>query len=280
MAILANRVKIRNNLIELSKFALFSIRKFFVIILVLVSCYLLYFSTPRVVANALLESTGRFLSAGALIYQESIQTLKWAHGRLSYFKDLEAENLRLKLELASLDNTKQLAVRTQSENMELKKLLNVTQNISYDFVTAKIISTAISPFASSAIIQAGTNDGTNINNIVRGKTGLIGRISEVSANYATVMLVNDHNSRIPVITSNSKVRGILTKQGNHLKLIYLKNNHDATNGEVIYTSGDGKLYPKGIAVAVISKITNEGAFVQSIENFNDLEYAVVESKAN
>jgi rod shape-determining protein MreC len=280
VAILANRVKIRNNLIELSKFALFSIRKFFVIILVLVSCYLLYFSTPRVVANALLESTGRFLSAGALIYQESIQTLKCAHGRLSYFKDLEAENLRLKLELASLDNTKQLAVRTQSENMELKKLLNVTQNISYDFVTAKIISTAISPFASSAIIQAGTNDGININNIVRGKTGLIGRISEVSANYATVMLVNDHNSRIPVITSNSKVRGILTKQGNHLKLIYLKDDHDAANGEVIYTSGDGKLYPKGIAVAVISNITNEGAFVQSIENFNDLEYAVVESKAN
>ena len=36
------------------------------------------------------------------LYQKSIQTLKWAHGRLSYFKDLEAENLRLKLELSSL----------------------------------------------------------------------------------------------------------------------------------------------------------------------------------
>ena len=47
--------------------------------------------------------------------------MKWAHSRLSYFKDLEAENLRLKLELSSLENTKQLAVRTQSENMELKK---------------------------------------------------------------------------------------------------------------------------------------------------------------
>ena len=90
------------------------------------------------------------------------------------------------------------------------------------------------------------------------------------------MLVNDHNSRIPAITGNSKVRGILTKQDNHLKLIYLKDGHDAANGEVIYTSGDGKIYPKGVAVAVISNITNEGAFAQNIENFDDLEYAIVE----
>ncbi|MDP4832778.1 MAG: rod shape-determining protein MreC [Rickettsiaceae bacterium] len=242
------------------------------------SCYLLYFSTPRIVANSLLEASGKLLSVGALIYQETIYASKWAHGRLSYFKDLEAENLRLKIALAALNNTQQLTTRTQSENIELRKLLNVTQNISYNFVTARIISTALSPFTSSAIIQAGTNDGININNIVKGKEGLIGRITEVSANYATIMLINDHNSRIPVITGNSKVRGILTKQGDHLKMIYLKDGHNATNGEIIYTSGDGKIYPKGIAVAVIDNITNEGAFVQSIENFNDLEYAVVESK--
>jgi rod shape-determining protein MreC len=280
VAILANRVKIRNNLIELSKFAIFSIRKVFVLILMLISCYLLYFSAPRILTNSLLETAGRFLSAGALIYQESIQTSKWIYGRLSYFKDLEAENLRLKLELVSLENTKQLADRAQSENIELKKLLNVTRNLNYNFVTAKIISTAISPFTSSAIIEAGTNNGININNIVRGKTGLIGRISEVSANYSTVMLINDHNSRIPVITGNSKVRGILTKQGDHLKMIYLKDDHDAKNGEVIYTSGDGKIYPKGIVVAVIEKITNEGAFVQTIENFNNIEYMIIESKPN
>ena len=72
MAVLANRVKIRNNLIELSKIAVFSIRKFFVIILVLISCYLLYFSTPRIITNDLLESTGRSLSAGAFYYIKNL----------------------------------------------------------------------------------------------------------------------------------------------------------------------------------------------------------------
>ena len=280
MAILANRVKIRNNLVELSKFAIYSIRKFFVLMLVVTSCYLLYFSTPRLLVNGLLEATGRLLSVGTLIYQESIQTSKWMYGKLSYFKDLETENLRLKLKLSSLEGTRRLALRAQSENLALKKILNVTKEVTYNFITAKIIGTSINPFANSVMIQAGTKDGINVNNIVRGKAGLIGRIIEVSTNYATVMLINDHNSRIPVVTSNSKIRGILARQGDHLKMIYLENNHNAKNGEIIYTSGDGKIYPKGVAVATIENITNEGAFVQSIENFNDLEFAVVESKPN
>jgi len=280
VAILANRVKIRNNLVELGKFTSFSIRKFFVFILMLAACYLSYFSSPRPLANGLLEISGRYLSAGSLIYKESIQTVKWIYGRLSYFKDLEAEILRLKLELAALESTKQFALLTHSENQALKKILNVTQEVKYDFITAKIVGTAISPFSSSAIIQAGAKDGVKVNDIVKGKAGLIGRISGISTNYSTVMLINDHNSRIPVITGTSKVRGILAKQGDHLKIMYLKENHTATDGEVIYTSGDGKIFPKGIAVATVEQITNEGAFVKAIENFNDIEFAVVESKPN
>ena len=229
MAILANRVKIRNNLVELSKFAIYSIRKFFVLMLVVTSCYLLYFSTPRLLVNGLLEATGRLLSVGTLIYQESIQTSKWMYGKLSYFKDLETENLRLKLKLSSLEGTRRLALRAQSENLALKNILNVTKEVTYNFITAKIIGTSINPFANSVMIQAGTKDGINVNNIVRGKAGLIGRIIEVSTNYATVMLINDHNSRIPVVTSNSKIRGILARQGDHLKMIYLENNHNAKN---------------------------------------------------
>lgn len=278
MAILANRVKIKNNLVELGKFTIASIKKIFTLILILITCYLIYFSSPKPLAKILLETTGKFLSVGDLVYEKVTNTSKWAYGRLSYFQDLESENLRLKLKLASLENIKQLKEHVQSENIELKKLLNVTKTIKSNFVTAKIMGAAITPFASSATIQAGIEDGVNINDIVLGKSGLVGRILEVSPNYSTIVLNNDHNSRIPVITGNSKIKGILAKQGDRLKMIYLHENHNIKNGEIIYTSGDGKIYPKGIAVAIVTKITNEGAFVQSLENFNDLEFAIIELK--
>ena len=91
MAILANRIKIRNNLLELSKFIVYSVGRFFTIILLASSCYLLYFSIPKPISNIILETAGRTLSAGSLIYNETINSFRWVNSRLSYFKDLETK---------------------------------------------------------------------------------------------------------------------------------------------------------------------------------------------
>jgi len=278
MAILANRVRTKNNIIELSKFIIYSTKKFSTLILIVASCYLLYFSAPTILTKGLLECTGRALSVVSLICKETIQNTQFVYNRLIYLKDMEAENLKLRLEIAALKQGAQLAFDMQLENVSLKKILNVTQEVQNNFVAAKIIGINTTPFSSSATIQGGVKNGISVNNIVRGESGLVGRIVGISNNYSTIMLINDHNSRIPVSTNNSKSKGILAKQGDKLKMIYIKNDHTATVGEVIYTSGDGKIYPKGIAVATIKQVTHEGVFVEMLENFDELEFVVVESK--
>lgn len=279
MAILANRIRIRNNLLELSKFVIFSVGRFFTVILLICSFYLLYFSVPKVFSNVIMESVGKTLSAGSLIYGETINSFKWINSRLSYFKDLETENLKLKLRIAYLQKTKQIVSDLQSENRALKDILNVIKDVRRDFVTAKIIGMSNSPFASSAILQSGSKNNVKLNDIVRGRHGLIGRISEVSENYSTVTLINDHNSRIPVVTSSSKAKGIIARQGDDLRIIHLKDEHNISIGETIYTSGDGKIFPRGIAVATVVKIKNNTAFVETIESFNKIEFVVIESNS-
>ena len=280
MAILANRVRTKNSLLELSKFIIYSMKRFLALVLILISCYLLYFLPPKLFVNNLLEVVGRVSSVVSLIYKESIQNINFIYNRFSYFKDLETENLKLKLDVASLKNTNRLFSKIEWENRSLKKILHVTKEVNNNSVTAKIIGISATPFASYATIQGGTEDNINVNDIVRGAQGLIGRVSEVSNNYSTIMLINDHNSRIPVITNNSKSKGILAKQNDNLRMIYLKDDHTATVGEVIYTSGDGKIYPKGIAVAIITQLSSEAAFVKLVENFDELEFVVVESRLN
>jgi len=279
VAILANRIKIRNNLLDLGKFVIYSVGKLFTIILLITSFYLLYFSMPKTVANVLMEGVGKTLSIGSTIYGETINRFKWANSRLSYFKDLEAENLKLKLRVAYLQKTKQITSDLQSENRDLRKILHVTKNVKRNFVTAKVIGISNSPYASSALLQSGEQNGVKLDNIVRGRSGLIGRISEVSENYSTVLLVNDHNSRIPVVASASKIKGILAKQGDDLKIIHLEEGHDLTVGETIYTSGDGKIFPKGIPVATVVKVGDNTAFVETIEQFNKIEFVVIESNS-
>ena len=91
------------------------------------------------------------------------------------------------------------------------------------------------------------------------------------------MLLNDPNSRVPVITSTSRERGILAKQGDNMLLIYLSEDHKVEIGELIYTSGDGKIYPYGLLVGKIYKIDNDGIFVKLSANLNNLDFVTVQS---
>ena len=277
MAILENRIQTKNNLIELSKFTLFFIRKSLVTALILLSCFLLYFSYPKTIATFALDSLGKTLSLGTIVYGQSVNTAKSLYSMASYFQDLEAENLQLKLEIASLSKTQELASSLKAENTALKEILNVPQNTEEKFVTAKIVGTMMSPFTSYAIIQAGENDNVKVNDIIRGTKGLIGRITETGNNYSTVMLINDHNSRIPVITENSKARGILARQDNNLKIIYLQEDHNAQVGEIILTSGDGKIFPRGIPIATVIKVKDREAFVEMLDDLNKIDFVVVAS---
>ena len=279
MAILENRVRTKNSLIELTKFMLFSIRKSLVAILVLLSCLLVYFSYPSNVATFSLDSIGKVLSLGTIIYDQSVNKVKSAYSMISHFQNLEAENLKLKLEIASISKTQELESFLKSENTALKEILNVTQDLEEKFVTAKIVGTTISPFTSSAIIQAGENENIKVNDIVKSAQGLIGRITEVGKHYSTAMLINDHNSRIPVITGNSRNRGILAKQEDNLKVIYLEENHNVQVGEMILTSGDGKIFPRGIPIATITKVKDKEAFVEILDDLSKINFVVVVSHA-
>ncbi len=277
MAILANRIKTKNYFLELSKFSYYSIKRYFVIPLILLLSYLIYISFPKIISNTMLETVGKTLSISNSVYSSTIDFSKSIYDRFIYFQTIEAENIQLKLELASLKQSQYSDELLKNENIELKKMLRVPQDISKTFITAKVVGTSISPFSSSAIIQAGSNQGVKINDIVKGKKGLIGRIVEVSSNYSNVMLVNDHNSRIPVFAGNSEFRGIIAKQNNDLKMIYLDKSHNLKIGEIIYTSGDGKIFSNGIPVAKIINVKDKEVFVETIERFNGFGFVFVET---
>jgi len=271
MAILANRVRTKNHLLELAKFISFSIKKVFIVILIFACSYLLYFPISGV-SKSSLEISGMMLSAGSSISNTVIGNVSWVYDRLSYFRNLEAENINLKLQLAELSKIKLLAANKLAENKELRKLLKVTDSPEYNAITSRLIGVNLTPLSSSAIIEAGSNNGVGIDDLITNQDGLVGRVVSTSNNYSSVMLLTDPNSRIPVVTSSSKERGILARQGDNLQLIYLTEEHHVEVGELIYTSGDGKLYPHGLLVGQVYKIVNDSIFVKLSANLNNTEF--------
>ena len=276
MALIENRIRTKNHFIELTRFTLFLLKKFCIVFLLCGSSYLLYFPI-KTISKSSLEVYGTLLSTGSLIVDNLIENVELLYNRLSYFRNLEAENIKLKLQLARMTDLEKTAINVLSENNELRKLLKVTDRAESNYITSRLVGANITPLSSSAVIEAGENNKVKVNDLVTNQEGLVGRIINVSNNYSSVMLLSDPNSRVPVITSSSRERGILANQRNNMLLIYLPEEHKAEVGELVYTSGDGKIYPYGILVGKVYKINNDGVFVKLSANLNNLDFVTIES---
>lgn len=279
MAILANRVKIRNNFLGYSQLVLVAVKKFSACGLLIAAICLIYIQEHRSINRISLEIIGAIMQTRDLVYSSIAHEIKSIYTRFRYFSDLEEENLKLKLQIESFLSHKKTENKLRSENMLLREILSVTKDSENNFITARVIGTAMTPFSCSLILQSGEKEGVKINDVVKSKTGLIGKITEISENYSTVMLINDPNSRIPIYVGTSKNRGILAKQGDMLKLIYLEENHDVKTGDVIYTSGDGKIFAKDIPVAIVTKVENQEVIAKTAENFDNIDFVIIECQA-
>ena len=236
------------------------------------------YSPVQALSRTSLEVYGSLVSVASFILDPIIENAKLLCDKLSYFSNIEAENIKLRLQLAKLAKLEIQTNNTLSENRELRKLLRVTEGAKYSYITSRLMGVNITPLSSSAIIEAGENNNIKINSLVTNHDGLVGRIVNVSDNYSSVMLLSDPSSRVPIITSSSREKGILAKQGDNIVLIYLPEEHNIEVGELVYTSGDGKVYPYGLLVGKVYKIDNNGVLVQLSADLNKTEFVTVESR--
>src|SRR5690606_40261653 len=113
---------------------------------------------------------------------------------------------------------------------------------------------------------------------VSSPMGLIGRILESGRNSSRVLLLTDSESMIPVrrVTDNVVAFAEGRSDGSlRLRLVNLGIN-PVKEGDVFVTSGAGGLFRPGIAVAVASEITRDGAVGQLLSNPAATDFVLVE----
>lgn len=274
MAILANRVKNSSNSFELIKVLLNTLKRFFVIFFLGLSLYF-FVTTPKKISSLSLEVTGSILSGGVVLYENIFSSINSIKQKFVYFQDLEKKNIELQLEIAMLRRLQSEVESVRAENIALKNLLIVTEEEEFEYVTAKLLSVSFSPFSKTALISAGKKHGIKHDQIVINSQGLVGKVIEVSSNYAKVMLINDVNSRIPIKASNSKEKGILAGNNNNGNILYLSNNHLVQQDEEIITSGHGNIYPAGILVGHVSKVVENNVTVNIAADLSKTEFVQI-----
>ncbi|MDE3015685.1 MAG: rod shape-determining protein MreC [Pseudomonadota bacterium] len=189
---------------------------------------------------------------------------------------LRAENTLLRNRNIQLLRWQAAARDMEDENRSLRALLNVLPAEKNHYVTARVVSDLGGPYVHSALIDGGSAGGIRKDQAVINENGLVGRIVDVGASSARVLLLTDINSRIPVIAERANEKSILAGNNSALpSLSYLSGDSRISVGDRIVTSGDGGVFPKGIPVGIVTSVDKEAVSVQPFVDPSRVEYVSV-----
>ena len=171
----------------------------------------------------------------------------------------ENETLKTRVDGLTEENT-----RLRSEQFELERLRSLyeldQEYMQYHKIGARIIAKDSSSWFSVFRIDKGSDDGIKEDMNVIAGGGLVGIVTDVGANYATVRSIIDDSSRVSAMAQQSGDSCIvagdlqLFKEG-RLKLSYMEKDDDIKDGDMIVTSNiSGKFLP-GILVGYATDIT-------------------------
>jgi rod shape-determining protein MreC len=156
---------------------------------------------------------------------------------------LKLENQELKSELAMADRAKALSkfeARTPSR-----------------MLAARIIGNLSGATNRIAFVDRGSNAGVQKGMAVVTADGIAGKVLESYPTASQILMVDDPGFAAGVISQKNHVRGILMGVGHgKCKVEFVQNEEKVEVGEVFYTSGDDRVFPKGMPAARVTAVSS------------------------
>src|ERR1700742_4505072 len=186
--------------------------------------------------------------------------------------DVRNENIRLREENEKLRRWQSIALALDAENQRLKASLNWIPDPTASFVTARVVPDAGGVYAKAVLLSVGPNHGIKKGEIALDERGLIGRVTEVGARTARVLLITDLNSRIPVILESSRAHAILIgTNGSRPRLLYWPEGVTPREGERIVTSAEANAFPANLPIGSVHYTSSGAAEVEPAAMLQKLE---------
>jgi rod shape-determining protein MreC len=171
----------------------------------------------------------------------------------------ERENERLKEEAGQLKLENSITNELIIENERLRELLDFRKLHPPASVMAQVIAKDSSPSSRTVTINKGTDDGVQKDMAVIAPTGIVGRVQAVLSGTAKVILLTDPGSTLAVRVQRNREEGLLEGKITTCALKYVSYYADIQEGDLLVTSGLDGIYPKGLPVATVTKVTKHEA---------------------
>lgn len=164
-------------------------------------------------------------------------------------RELQEEIGRVRLENARLKTD-------VDQTRRLQALLDFKERYVGNTVAAQVIGSGGSE--QSHVIYIDKHEGIKPGMPVITPDGIVGKIKEVYPLSSQVLLINDRDSGAGVILENSRLEGVLHGSDlGDLRVDDVMSDEKVDVGERVITSGGDRIYPKGLPVGTVNKVSQD-----------------------
>ena len=178
-------------------------------------------------------------------------------------KAVQEENKRLNEQIDLLTEENNRLAQNEGELSRLRDLYALDQDyLQYEKVAARVIAKDSENWFQVFRIDKGSQDGIRVDQNVMANGGLVGIVTDVGLNYATVRSIIDDESRVSAMCLQSSstciVAGDLTLyQQGRLRITDMQKNASIQDGDRIVTSNISSKFMPGILVGYAVDIQDD-----------------------
>ena len=201
--------------------------------------------------------------------QRSGETVSGAWSRYFQRVDKGGESRELAAEMARLRLENQWLRQNVKRFDREAELVAYQREAAAQTVLARVVAGGSNPLAKELFLDRGEKHGIRAGMAVITADGIVGKVQACYASVSLVLLINDTESSAGIVLADSLARGVLKGTGGRACTIdYILPETKVSPGELAYTSGDDRVFPRGLPVGRVTRVAPGTAFQDiSVELF-------------
>lgn len=177
---------------------------------------------------------------------------------------VRSENKELKAQLEKLKLENQFLKEELATAKRVEAMASFVQRNPSKTIGARIIGAGAGTNSKVVFIDRGSTSGVMKGMAVITPDGIVGKVTASYPTGSQVVLITDPTFACGVVSDKSRIHGTAKGQGNNQLLVdYIQNEQAVEVGEIFYTSGDDRIFPKGLPVGPV-RVARQGKFFKEI----------------
>ena len=177
------------------------------------------------------------------------------HGYIDMRRAVD-QNLRLNREVTRLTNENLALRQSASDLSRIRALLGYSERFEMPTRLANVIMLDTASRFKSVILDRGSDHGVEVNDAVVNAEGLVGRVVLTTRDLSKVQLIVDQHAAVGALLDRTRRQGIVRGNGTGgVEMYYVPSLSDVAVGDSIVSAGIDGIYPKGIAVGVVTDVS-------------------------